>query len=188
MLPHFCVRMEHIVKPQSSLVSIQPRTLHASKLISLLACRVRGFFCVYRILFVCVDWWSLPLPLGRRAASQLAPRARRACSASSTTLHTQHATGSRARAASKPCRHHAACSLSTIGSLTGDHLMRPRVLCTCQNDCLIIPDDCGTALVCSTSMCSTTPLAPLDQSNPEPRECVTGSTYRWKCLKKSERF
>jgi len=66
--------------------------------------------------------------------------------------------------------------------------MRPRVPCTCQSGCLIIPVDCGTVLVCSTSIRSTTPLAPLDQSNPEPRECGTGSTYRWKCLKKSERF
>ena len=123
----FCVRMEHIVKPQSSLVIIQPRTLHASKLISLLACRVRGFLCVYRILFICVDWWSLPLPLGRRAASQLAPRATRAYSASSTTLHTQRAAGSRARVASKPCRRHAACLLSTIGWLIGDHMTRARV-------------------------------------------------------------
>ena len=69
-----------------------------------------------------------------------------------------------------------------------DHLMRPRVPCTCQSGCLIIPVDCGTVLVCSTSIRSTTPLTPLDQSNPEPRECGTGSTYRWKCLKKSERF
>ena len=136
----------------------------------------------------CSTGRALPLPRGCRAAGQLAPRARRACSASPPTLRTQRAAGSRARAASKPCRHHAACSLSTIGSLTGDHLMRPRVPCTCQSGCLIIPVDCGTVLVCSTSIRSTTPLTPLDQSNPEPRECGTGSTYRWKCLKKSERF
>ena len=43
------------------------------------------------------------------------------------TLHTQRAAGSPARVASKPCRRHAACLLSTIGWLIGDHMTRARV-------------------------------------------------------------
>jgi hypothetical protein len=101
----FCVRMEHIVEPQSSLVTI----------LSLLACRVRGFFCVYRILFRLCRL-VVPSASPRPLRSQPARSACEACmlckfndpayTASSTTLHTQRAAGSRARVASKHCRLH----------------------------------------------------------------------------------
>ena len=98
--------------------------------ISLLACRVRGFFCVYRIhvhFRVC----KLVVP----SASPRPPRsqpARSACGACMLCKFNDPAYIARCwisseRAASKHCRRQAACLLSTIGWLIGDHMTRARV-------------------------------------------------------------
>ena len=52
---------------------------------------------------------AFPLPQGGRAASRLAPRARRARCASLSTRRRQRRAGVRTRAASKPCKQHAFC-------------------------------------------------------------------------------
>jgi len=143
--------MEHIVKSQSSLVSIQPRTLHASKLISLLACRVRGFFCVYRILFrVC----RLVVP----SASPRPPRsqpARSACEACMLCMFNDPAYIARCWISSESCQQTLSSSrcLPTVHHWVADR--RPHdtrtSADTCQSVCCSIPVDYGSVLVCPTS-------------------------------------
>ena len=76
---------------------------------------------------------AFPPPRGRRAASQLAPRAGHACSASRTTLHKLRHAGSRWRAASKLQATDAICSPRCMEFNQRDFRRAARVPRSCRD-------------------------------------------------------
>jgi hypothetical protein len=84
---------------------------------------------------------AFPLCQGGRAASRLAPRARRARCASLSTRRRQRRSGVRTRAASKPCKQHAFCIADHQVVTSAEPTMDARVPRTCQNSCFHIMID-----------------------------------------------
>ena len=129
------------------------------------------------------------LPLrGRRAASQFAPRAGRACSATRTTLHKLRHAGSRSRAASKLQATDAICSPRCMEFNQRDFRRAARVPRSCRDVYFDISIDIPHASACLLHLRWTRRRHDLDQSNPVLRRRGPAATLLFESMEQIELF
>ena len=131
---------------------------------------------------------AFPPPRGRRAASQLAPCAGHACSASRTTLHKLRHAGSRWRAASKLQATDAICSPRCMEFNQRDFRRAARVPRSCRDVYFDISIDIPHASACLLHLRWTRRRHDLDQSNPVLRRCGPAVTSSLKSMEQIKSF